>query len=173
MPGTKKHPNNRGRKGLYDKGKVLALVKALPPEQSRDYSIYSAIGIGHNTFYEWMKDDRKPEFRDAVLKKRAQCIDAIVNAQIKRATGYTYTVKRTMTKVDKDGGTEETEEVKEIHHAPSTAAAQLILYNKRPEEFSREAIEGPPKDIKIVTMPGPDDSAEVIDVEPIHDEGSD
>lgn len=60
----------------YDAAHIEPILKALREGAGRTRAVKSA-GIDYSTFLEWLIDDRKPEFRKAVLKAEHDGADLI------------------------------------------------------------------------------------------------
>ena len=99
------------------------------------------MGIAAGTLYAWLKDH--DEISDALKKGKAPVDIEVENALLKRATGYTVTVKKPVkikTKRQlKDKGTIEEEHIElveeEIYIAPDTTAQIYWLKNRRPDKW--------------------------------------
>jgi len=99
------------------------------------------MGIAAGTLYAWQKDH--DEISEAIKKGKAPVDIEVENALLKRATGYTVTVKKPIkvkTKRQlKDKGTIEEEHIElveeEIYIAPDTTAQIYWLKNRRPDKW--------------------------------------
>jgi hypothetical protein len=99
------------------------------------------MGIAAGTLYAWQKDH--DEISRALKKGKAPVDIEVENALLKRATGYTVTVKKPVkvkTKRQlKDKGTIEEEHIElveeEIYIAPDTTAQIYWLKNRRPDKW--------------------------------------
>lgn len=100
------------------------------------------MGVSYSTLCEW-KDHRFPEILEALKKGKAPVDIEVENALLKRATGYTVTIKKPIkvkTKRQlKDKGTIEEEHIEfveeEIYIAPDTTAQIYWLKNRRPDKW--------------------------------------
>jgi transposase len=66
-----------GRKPLLDE-ELIQKIESLAARGAYDYNIYESLGIGHNTFYTWLKKGEEPgqpaiyrELRDRLKKAEA------------------------------------------------------------------------------------------------------
>ena len=107
-----------------------------------DEQIAHNMGVSYSTLCEW-KDHRFPEILEALKKGKAPVDIEVENALLKRANGYTVTVKkpiRVKTKRQlKDKGTIEEERIEyveeEVYIAPDTTAQIFWLKNRRPDRW--------------------------------------
>ena len=101
------------------------------------------MGVSYSTLCEW-KDHRFPEILEALKKGKAPVDIEVENALLKRATGYTVTIKKPIkvkTKRQlKDKGTIEEEHIEfveeETYIAPDTTAQIYWLKNRRRDKWS-------------------------------------
>ena len=99
------------------------------------------MGIAAGTLYAWLKDH--VEISDALKKGKAPVDIEVENALLKRAKGYTVTVKKPVkvkTKRQlKDKGTIEEEHIEfveeEVYIPPDTTAQIYWLKNRRPDKW--------------------------------------
>ena len=99
------------------------------------------MGICRDTLNQWAK--QFSDISDAIKKGKAPVDIEVENALLKRATGYTVTVKKPVkvkTKRQlKDKGTIEEEHIElveeEIYIAPDTTAQIYWLKNRRPDKW--------------------------------------
>lgn len=113
-----------------------------------DEQIAHNIGVTAKTLYEW--ENKFGEIRDALKKGKAPVDIEIENALLKRAKGYTVTVKKPIKiktkKQLKDKGTIEEEHIEfvdeEVYIPPDTTAQIYWLNNRRPDRWrTRKAVE--------------------------------
>jgi hypothetical protein len=103
----------------------LLLVSAWARDGLTMLQIAENIGIAESTFYEWR--ERFPEFRECLRKSRELADILVENALFKRAVGYSYTEKETVT--DAKGVRTK---VIEKQMAPDVGAQAFWLKNRRP-----------------------------------------
>lgn len=107
----------------------LILLEGWARDGLTDEQIAKNIGIATSTFYEWKK--KEIEFSEA-LKKGKEVIDfEVENALLKKALGYTITIKEE--KLDKDGFVHTLE--KDVHIPPDTTAQIFWLKNRKPNNW--------------------------------------
>lgn len=107
----------------------LILLEGWARDGLTDEQIAKNIGIATSTFYEWKK--KEIEFSEA-LKKGKEVIDfEVENALLKKALGYTITIKEE--KLDKDGCVHTLE--KDVHIPPDTTAQIFWLKNRKPNNW--------------------------------------
>ena len=112
----------------------LILLEGWARDGLTDEQIAKNIGIATSTFYEWKK--KELEFSEA-LKKGKEVIDfQVENALLKKALGYTITIKEE--KLDRDGCVHTLE--KDVHIPPDTTAQIFWLKNRKKEQW-REKVE--------------------------------
>ena len=107
----------------------LTLVEGWARDGLTNEQIASNLGIGETTFYKIIKEHSEVS---EVLKKGKEIIDyEVENALLKRALGYTKTLKKQ--KVTKDG---DVVEIKEEVHVPADTTAQIYwLNNRKPKQW--------------------------------------
>ena len=113
-----------------------------------DEQIAHNMGIAYSTFRTWR--DKEPAILAALKKGKAPVDIEVENALLKRAQGYTVTVKKPV-KVKtrrqlKDKGTIEEEHIEfveeEVYVPPDTTAQIYWLNNRRPDRWrTRKAVE--------------------------------
>lgn len=107
----------------------LILLEGWARDGLTDEQIAKNIGIATSTFYEWKK--KEIEFSEA-LKKGKEVIDfEVENALLKKALGYTITIKEE--KLDKDGCVHTLE--KDVHIPADTTAQIFWLKNRKPNTW--------------------------------------
>lgn len=112
----------------------LILLEGWARDGLTDEQIAKNIGIATSTFYEWKK--KELEFSEA-LKKGKEVIDfEVENALLKKALGYTITIKEE--KLDKDGCVHTLE--KDVHISPDTTAQIFWLKNRQVKKW-RDKVE--------------------------------
>ena len=112
----------------------LILLEGWARNGLTDEQIANNIGISRSTLFEWRKNNQ--DISNA-LKKGKEVVDIEVeNALLKRALGYTITLKEQ--KVDKDGCIHDLQ--KDVHIPGDTTAQIFWLKNRRKEQW-REKVE--------------------------------
>ena len=112
----------------------LTLLEGWARNGLTDEQIANNIGISRSTLFEWRKNNQ--DISNA-LKKGKEIVDIEVeNALLKRALGYTITLKEQ--KVDKDGYVHDL--VKDVHVPGDTTAQIFWLKNRRKQQW-RDKIE--------------------------------
>ena len=112
----------------------LILLEGWARDGLTDEQIAKNIGISRASLYEWKK--KEVDIFDA-LKKGKEVIDfEVENALLKKALGYTITLKEE--KLDKDGCVHTLE--KDVHIPPDTTAQIFWLKNRKKEQW-REKVE--------------------------------
>lgn len=107
----------------------LILLEGWARDGLTDEQIAKNIGINRTTLYDWKK--KEANIADA-LKKGKEVIDfEVENALLKRALGYTITIKEE--KLDRDGCVHT---LKKDVHIPGDATAQIFwLKNRKPNNW--------------------------------------
>lgn len=118
------------------------LLSGWARDGNTDEEIAKKIGISRSTLAEWKK--KYPDISDA-LKKGKEIVDTEVeDSLLKRAKGYTISVKKTFklkkTEYDKSGKKVKEEEVLEVGedeiHIPADVTAMIFwLKNRLPEKW--------------------------------------
>lgn len=112
----------------------LTLLEGWARNGLTDEQIANNIGISRSTLFEWRKNNQ--DISNA-LKKGKEVIDIEVeNALLKRALGYTITLKEQ--KVDKDGCIHDLQ--KDVHIPADTTAQIFWLKNRRKQQW-RDKVE--------------------------------
>ena len=107
----------------------LILLEGWARSGLTDEQIAKNIRINRTTLYDWKK--KEINIADA-LKKGKEVIDfEVENALLKKALGYTITLKKQ--KVTKDGDVVDTTE--EVHVPPDTTAQIFWLKNRKPNNW--------------------------------------
>ncbi len=113
----------------------LVLVEGWARDGLTDEQIAQNLRISQDTFYKYKK--KYPEFSES-LKKGKEIVDyEVENALLKKALGYTVTLKKE--KVTKDGDVVEIEE--EIHIPADTTAQIYWLNNRKPKQWKNKRID--------------------------------
>lgn len=103
----------------------LILLEGWARDGLTDEQIAKNIGISRASLYEWKK--KEVDISDA-LKKGKEIVDfEVENALLKKALGYTITIKEE--KLDKDGCIHTLE--KDVHIPPDTTAQIFWLKNRK------------------------------------------
>lgn len=109
----------------------LVLLEGWARDGLTNEQIANNIGINVKTLYEWK--NKESNISNA-LKKGKEVIDfEVENALLKRALGYTITIKEQ--KIDKDGCVHDT---KRDVHIPGDTTAQIFWLKNRKKEQWRE-----------------------------------
>ena len=112
----------------------LILLEGWAKSGLTDEQIAKNIGINRTTLYDWKK--KEVNIADA-LKKGKEVIDfEVENALLKKALGYTITLKKQ--KVTKDGDVVDITE--EVHVPPDTTAQIFWLKNRQVKKW-RDKVE--------------------------------
>ena len=119
----------------------LLLLEGWARDGLTDEQIAHNIGISTGTLYAWKNDH--PEISEAIKKGKAPVDLEVENALLKKALGFTVTVKKPIKlktkKQLKDKGTIEEERIEyadeEIYIPPETAAQIFWLKNRRPDKW--------------------------------------
>lgn len=107
----------------------LILLEGWARSGLTDEQIAKNIGINRTTLYDWKK--KEVNIADA-LKKGKEVIDfEVENALLKKALGYTITIKEE--KLDRDGCVHTLE--KNVHIPPDTTAQIFWLKNRKPNNW--------------------------------------
>lgn len=107
----------------------LILLEGWARDGLTDEQIAKNIGINRTTLYDWKK--KEVNIADA-LKKGKEIIDfEVENALLKKALGYTITLKEE--RLDKDGCVHTLE--KDVHVPPDTTAQIFWLKNRKPNNW--------------------------------------
>lgn len=107
----------------------LILLEGWARSGLTDEQIAKNIGINRTTLYDWKK--KEANIADA-LKRGKEVIDfEVENALLKKALGYTITIKEE--KLDKDGCVHTLE--KDVHIPPDTTAQIFWLKNRKPNNW--------------------------------------
>lgn len=105
----------------------LTLLEGWARNGLTDEQIANNMGISRSTLFEWRKNNQ--DISNA-LKKGKEVVDIEVeNALLKRALGYTITLKEQ--KVDKDGCIHDLQ--KDVHIPGDTTAQIFWLKNRKPK----------------------------------------
>ena len=112
----------------------LILLEGWARDGLTDEQIAKNIGINRTTLYDWKK--KEINIADA-LKKGKEVVDfEVENALLKKALGYTITLKEE--KLDKDGCIHTLE--KDVHIPPDTTAQIFWLKNRQVKKW-RDKVE--------------------------------
>lgn len=112
----------------------LILLEGWARDGLTDEQIAKNIGINRTTLYDWKK--KKVNIADA-LKRGKEVIDfEVENALLKKALGYTITIKEE--KLDRDGFVHTLE--KDVHIPPDTTAQIFWLKNRQVKKW-RDKVE--------------------------------
>jgi len=107
----------------------LILLEGWARDGLTDEQIAKNIGINRTTLYDWKK--KEVNIADA-LKRGKEVIDfEVENALLKKALGYTITIKEE--KLDRDGFVHTLE--KDVHIPPDTTAQIFWLKNRKPNNW--------------------------------------
>ncbi len=107
----------------------LILVEGWARDGLTNEQIAEKLGVSKTTFYKMLKEHSE---LSELLKKGKEVVDyEVENALLKKALGYTVTLKKE--KVTKDGDVVEIEE--EIHIPADTTAQIYWLNNRKPKQW--------------------------------------
>ena len=107
----------------------LILLEGWARDGLTDEQIAKNIGINRTTLYDWKK---KEVNRADAWKRGKEVIDfEVENALLKKALGYTITIKEE--RLDKDGCVHTLE--KDVHIPPDTTAQIFWLKNRKPNNW--------------------------------------
>jgi hypothetical protein len=126
------------KKGEYKKWLTEGGLKQLE-EWARlgltDKEIANNIGVVADTLSNW-KTKYEP-IKSAIKKGRAPVVIEIMNAMVKRATGYEYEESDTYFEEQADGSMKPRVVKKKRHLPPDVGAGSFLLKNWAPEQFRR------------------------------------
>lgn len=119
----------------------LLLLEGWARDGLTDEQIAQNMGIACSTFYAWK--DRFKEISESLKKGKAPVDLQVENALLKKALGFTITLKKPIKlrtkKQLKDKGTIEEERIEyadeEVYIPPETAAQIFWLKNRRPDKW--------------------------------------
>ena len=131
----------------YNEETINAIADAIKDGETIETACKIA-GITKTTFYEWMADEGKTDFADAIKKAKSEFQETIVgrleHSLWKKALGFEFEEKKTET--NKDGVTTKKTVVKK-YYPPDTAALIFALTNVAPEQWkNRQNIEATGRD---------------------------
>ena len=123
----------KGRPQLYDK-KVHPHLKKIEEMalQMTEAQIAKTLGIAYSTFRNY-KNNHK-ELEEALLKGRAELVISLKSDLIKKAHGFQYTEKKTIT----ENNRVIREEIYTKASLPDVAAINLLLKNYDPENWAND-----------------------------------
>ena len=131
----------------YSEQTIAAIADAIKDGETVETACKTA-GITKTTFYEWMADEGKTDFADAIKKAKDEFQKTIVgrleHSLWKKALGFEFEERKT--EVNKEGvKTKET--VVKKYYPPDTAALIFALTNVAPEQWkNRQNIEATGRD---------------------------
>ena len=146
----------KGRKSKYEEY-ILPYIEKIPEwcGHMTEKQIAQSLGVGYSTFSSYKKDD--PELTEALKKGKRVLVFDLRSSLIKRAKGYKYTEKKTITEHVKwpeeiyekllDAGLSDSEiaesrlvktEVSEKQMPPDVAALNLALKNYDPDNWAND-----------------------------------
>ena len=118
----------RGRKNLYDPNTFPLLAEQYARNGLSDKQIHENLGIGHNTFYNYMREH--DEFREAVERGKKPVDIQVENAMLKICLGFEYEEKTTeYENINGKPSPKRTKIVKK-YIAPDSAAIKFWLINR-------------------------------------------
>lgn len=116
------------RRSKYDPDETPKLAKQYAEQGMTNEEIAQCLGITRSTLYEWQ--NRHSEFMDALKKGKISTDTRVEQALLKRALGYQYEERKTIT-TDSSNRTEVY--IKEV--PPDTTAQIFWLKNRKPDEW--------------------------------------
>ena len=117
-----------GRRGKYETH-VQPHLSEIPvwyEELNEEEIATQKLGIAVTTFEKYKNEH--PELREALISGKKRLINELKDTLKRKARGFMYTEKKTITKTDKDGLSVTTEEY-EKYSPPDTGAIHLLLKN--------------------------------------------
>lgn len=128
----------RGRKSVYEthiEPRFSEISKWLE-NGATEKQIYENLGVSRNAFYKYKKD--KKEFYELLKNGRKNLVVELRGALVKKALGFKYIERKTVTGKDANGETVERTEIYERAALPDVAALNLCLKNYDPDEWAND-----------------------------------
>jgi hypothetical protein len=128
----------RGRKSVYEthiEPRFSDISKWLE-SGATEKQIYENLGVSRNAFYKYKKD--KKEFYELLKNGRKNLVVQLRGALVKKALGFKYVERKTVTGKDANGETVERTEIYERAALPDVAALNLCLKNYDPDEWAND-----------------------------------
>lgn len=118
----------------YDKETFPLLVEGYARKGYSDEQLYKALGISHQTYYDYQK--AYPEFLEAIKRGKKPVDQEVVNALLKRALGFEYEEKTTEVEIDAEGKPKPSKIKTTKKLVPADVGAIAFwLKNRVPEEW--------------------------------------
>ena len=128
----------RGRKSVYEthiEPRFSDISKWLE-SGATEKQIYENLGVSRNAFYKYKKD--KKEFYELLKNGRKNLVVQLRGALVKKALGFKYVERKTVTGKDADGKTVKRTEIYERTALPDVAALNLCLKNYDADEWAND-----------------------------------
>lgn len=128
----------RGRKSVYEthiEPRFSEISKWLE-NGATEKQIYENLGVSRNAFYKYKKD--KKEFYELLKNGRKNLVVELRGALVKKALGFKYIERKTVTGKGANGETVERVEIYERAALPDVAALNLCLKNYDPDEWAND-----------------------------------
>ena len=128
----------RGRKSVYEthiEPRFSEISKWLE-SGATEKQIYENLGVSRNAFYKYKKD--KKEFGELLKNGRKSLVLQLRGVLVKKALGFKYIERKTITGKDANGETVERTETYERAALPDVAALNLCLKNYDPDEWAND-----------------------------------
>ncbi len=128
----------RGRKSVYEthiEPRFSDISKWLE-SGATEKQIYENLGVSRNAFYKYKKD--KKEFYELLKNGRKNLVVQLRGALVKKALGFKYVERKTVTGKDANGETVERTEIYERAALPDVAALNLCLKNYDADEWAND-----------------------------------
>lgn len=128
----------RGRKSVYEthiKPRFSEVLEWLQ-NGATEKQIYDNLGISKDAFYKYKRE--KSEFSELIKNGRKSLVLQLRGALVKKAFGFTYSEKKTVTTRNENGEIVERVETFERVALPDVAALNLCLKNYDPDEWAND-----------------------------------
>lgn len=128
----------RGRKSVYEthiEPRFSEISKWLE-NGATEKQIYENLGVSRNAFYKYKKD--KKEFYELLKNGRKNLVIELRGALVKKALGFKYIERKTVTGKDANGEPVERTEIYERAALPDVAALNLCLKNYDADEWAND-----------------------------------
>ena len=128
----------RGRKCVYEthiKPRFSDISEWLK-SGATERQIYENLGVSKDAFYKYKRE--KSEFSELIKNGRKSLVLQLRGALVKKAFGFNYCEKKTVTTKNENGETVERVETFERVALPDVAALNLCLKNYDPDEWAND-----------------------------------